>query len=733
MKFQLQNKNNKTNILSIYSVLFLILISFINLPYTLNSTLEEIHEAIKEVAYSFYMRGRYVQFSDSKFNAFHPEDATEQKMNFLVCWTLVQAIYTEMLNITIPLGDGKNFYYSSMFLGSPEVVVYNKKNEENTWYFYDPTKDNNITTLNNPNLKRDIIPILQTGDIISYTGHTYIIYDIERDSNGKAIDAIIMETSISDYIISKLATRLTLAGGRKFGDDIDFLFYDIHNNPYNFKTGIEQGTITIRRISTIPVMFNIDYPEAQYRRNEYCILRFIQKDSKGNAFLSYKNIFYANDKYYPNEISNNELIKLPKRNLDRIKFHHIYIEKTLNKHNGGFVDIGERLIYKIIVKNGGDKDYNNSLIVTENLSKYVTFEAHYEINRTATFEYNINKKKLIWNIGKLKKGEEITIYYYVKVTSGKPGDIIENPGFVGNIPSSKVVNTIGKNLDDKKKDLIKKKFEELKKHYEGKKLINEIYEQLFGIDIEFDKLDLTNLIIHQNPLTLQHTIMLNKTNKFYGAILNNYWNSLMALKSPFYEGGEELDFSKLLYFGRYPERRQDFIYSGTFRNGDILLYINNYDATYKLVENQNVVKTDITYECGEYAYIYIEGKGFVGVNKGKDKNSKKDDRNEFNAKYYEDNKLELFYQVKKTNVNNEFLEMANLQTVFGKDYYVILRPSIIFDFKYNEDNNLAKGIFIIILLIFILLGISLYIFKRIRNNSEIDSNEVLFAKGLINN
>ena len=99
-----------------------------------------------------------------------------------------------------------------------------------------------------------------------------------------------METSISDYIISKLATRLTLAGGKKFGDDIDFLFYDIHNNPHNFKTGIEQGTITIRRISTIPVMFNIDYPEALYRRNEYCILRFIQKDSKGNAILSYKNI-----------------------------------------------------------------------------------------------------------------------------------------------------------------------------------------------------------------------------------------------------------------------------------------------------------------------------------------------------------------------------------------------------------------------------------------------------------
>ena len=89
----------------------------------------------------------------------------------------------------------------------------------------------------------------------------------------------------------------------------------------------------------------------------------------------------------------------------------------------------------------------------------------------------------------------------------------------------------------------------------------------------------------------------------------------MDLKSPFIEGGEHLIFSKLVGFGVHPERRQDFIYSGNFRTGDILLYINNYDATYELEENQKVVKTDITYECGEYAYIYIEGKGFVGVNR----------------------------------------------------------------------------------------------------------------------
>ena len=76
--------------------------------------------------------------------------------------------------------------------------------------------------------------------------------------------------------------------------------------------------------------------------------------------------------------------------------------------------------------------------------------------------------------------------------------------------------------------------------------------------------------------------------------------------------------------------------------------------------------------------------------------------------------------------------MANLQTLFGKDYYVILRPSVIFDFKYN-DNNSVIGIFIVILLVLIISIISLIVIKKIRNNPEI--NMVignLLTKRLIN-
>ena len=49
------------------------------------------------------------------------------------------------------------------------------------------------------------------------------------------------------------------------------------------------------------------------------------------------------------------------------------------------------------------------------------------------------------------------------MTSGKYGDIVENLGFVGNIRSSKVVNTIGRNLNKKKKRINRKKISRIKK------------------------------------------------------------------------------------------------------------------------------------------------------------------------------------------------------------------------------------------------------------------------------
>jgi len=159
--------------------------------------------------------------------------------------------------------------------------------------------------------------------------------------------------------------------------------------------------------------------------------------------------------------------------------------------------------------------YQYNLIVYENLPQYVTFLEHYENNIIISFNQEEKYWRLKWDLGKLKKGQEFIINYLVKITSGKPGDIIESTGLAGNIPSSIVRNTIGVNLDNNKMDLIKKNYEELKKKYNGKKLINEIYKEALNYDMKFDEFDITNLINNTKLSSkIYQSIFLNQKNPF---------------------------------------------------------------------------------------------------------------------------------------------------------------------------------------------------------------------------
>ena len=649
---------------------------------------EDVHKALQEVAYSYYMRGKDIQYNSHKVHYFSPEEATSQNVNYLVCSGFTRNVYRELLNITIPVATANLLTYSKENVGSPEVVLYAhiNGNKQVETKIYSPKESNKLKTLINPSLK-DIIPLVQVGDVLTYTGHTFLIYEVEKDSTGKVTDAIIMESGHGRgkaYVNSKIAKKVRLSSGADFAGPNHFLYLNAQFNP-NFKEGRVQGSVGLNRLSKYANWVNINNPKL--RRNEYSILRFIQKDSDGNAILKYKTIYPDQ----PNQILDNQKISLPKKHIDRYKkFNHLYIEKTVSAYNNNIVELKNILKYKIVIQNCGSKMYSHNLIVYENLPKYVTFLDHQENNAILSFNQESENKRLKWDLGKLKKGQEFIIYYTVKVTSGKPGDIIESTGLVGNIPSSIVRNTIGVNLDTNKMDLIKTKFEKLrlKKKYNGKKLINEAYKEALNYDMKLDEFDITKLIFNTKlDSTNYKTIFLNQQNPFYKAVLNKCWSTLTSVNHAYIKGGEKVAIYDLKRFRDYkdPERRRHHINPKTFKTGDILIYKNHNDAVYSAVKGK-LNKTYITYENGEYAYIYIEGKGFVGYNLGDDgKENTKDDRNEFNAKYYTDNKLELY--PKSTNPTKEDLENANIQSLFSKDYYVILRPSLAFSFGTNNTKN----------------------------------------------
>ena len=646
------------------------------------STIEEVHKAFQEIAYSYYMREKSIQYNHDKQDFFTPEEATLQNVNFLVCSAFVNSVYKELLNITVPKFTSSLLSHSEKYQFRPEVVAYspprNSDDEKREFLIYNYEEDFG-DTIYYPTLDY-MLSRLEVGDILTYTGHAILVYDIIKDSKGKTTEAIIIESThgIGEaYVNSKINEGVTI-NKKSFGGGSHFLYLNSKIN----SEGLEQGSIGMTNFTEYKIWTNINNT-----KKEYSILRFIHKGKNGQAILKYR----ANDPKDLNNMKYNGTINLSNKNLDRIKFSHLYIEKTVDKFNGNIVEIGETLLYKIRVKNRGKENYKDDLIIVENLSEYVKYQRYYTQKALKKSENKSADKKLIWNIGKLKKGEEVIIEYSVLVKSGVKGDIILSTGTVGNIPSSTIKNMIGNNLGVYKQNAIKIAFDNLKGQYCGKKLINQIYKEALNVDLKLEEFDITKLIKNTKFESQEYnTIYLDESHSFYGTVLNNYWSSMAKNKYSSYVNGKEIDVYDLKYFREHTNssRRQDFIYPETFKTGDILIYINNNDSIYEKI-NKEYVEKKITFENGEYAYIYIEGKGFVGINYGNDgKPNTKEDRNEFTAKYYSDNDLELF--AKASISNEETLEIGNLQTLFGKDYYVILRPSLNIKNIFKERRLLGR-------------------------------------------
>ena len=100
---------NLTNKILVYSIS--ILTFLIITPYISNSTLKEVQKTFQEVAYSYYMREKNIQYNPAKDFLFPPEEATEQNINYLACVSFTMIVYLELLNVSTPYDTGHYFKY----------------------------------------------------------------------------------------------------------------------------------------------------------------------------------------------------------------------------------------------------------------------------------------------------------------------------------------------------------------------------------------------------------------------------------------------------------------------------------------------------------------------------------------------------------------------------------------------------------------------------------------------
>ena len=194
------------------------------IPLSINSTLEEVQESLKEVAYSYYMRETNIQYNLGKRTIFPPEEATLNNKNFLICSYLVINIFKELINITVTLNIEA---YVREHLGSPEIIAFSFINEKNITELRVYSSNGSYKTKLNPTIN-DIIPLIQIGDVLTYTGHTKIIYDIEKDKNGTVTDGIIMQSTeggSGNWVKTKICPQLLKLNGATFKSFFSNLFY----------------------------------------------------------------------------------------------------------------------------------------------------------------------------------------------------------------------------------------------------------------------------------------------------------------------------------------------------------------------------------------------------------------------------------------------------------------------------------------------------------------------------
>ena len=622
-----------------------------------NSAENDNQRIIQEVAATYYLKGDNIQYESQRRDQYvSPEDINSQSASYFVCSGFTYATYYNAFGMVIPENTTKINAYGKSFFGQSgheDVVVYEETEHQN-----------NVA---NANYHDSILNQLKVGDIISYyysdSGHAALVYDFNY-SNGNKTEAIILHSTTNyDKTSTKLSKGLSW-----------------NNAAPNPITGVDEGTVQYTDLRNILNMsknarnFTIYRPLAL--ANDDQIYNLVNCDGTGTNINNYTCT------------SQTSTFDQKDSSLSRITYKGIQIEKTVDVFNGSVVEPGDTLTYTISITNNSDSEYNNISLVESIPTDLVVAENGSSI--------------LNWNVDTIPASTTYRKNYRVKVKNDKSliGKKIISKGTVANIPSSTVTNTIGYNLNTTEKTAIESAYNDLKNTYSGINLIDKIYQKSLGYSLELTDLKLaahhntgndSNNIKNLNQncnsyfestnsdallntvwglyegrneiLNQDHPLAKNVLNNYYSALFTEYQDaSTCSIKSISLKNWETANTGTPETANR--SERSVRIYPETLKTGDILLYANTGSKKDK--------EDSVTKENGIYAFIWIEDQNNGG-------------------NFYGANSLADGSQLNKISGTNG-IGSNNLQTLFGKDYYVILRPSITMTTKKQIDNHTEADI-----------------------------------------
>jgi hypothetical protein len=590
--------------------------------------------AIQEAAMAYYNRSTNLQYSNRRRNIWlPPEESTSQDAHFLDCSGFTHALYYNTFGIDIPTTTVSMNAYGHLKHGTNSDIAYFNEGDE-----LEHKKEN----LNS--LKAELLSVLEVGDIMSLymenNGHAMLIYDIVKDDQGHATDAVIIHSS-SRW--KKDTTKLT--SGLSWNDGV------------NSVTGVAEGTVLRTTLSSIlnDHLFSISKYLTILRptinASEYNKITCAPQTA-GSSNPSNYTCTATRESYHESEAS-----------VTRRKFSGAYLEATVDehdvdKHDNGYVKQGDTLTYSLKIKNNSAENWPAT-----NITATIANAVFSDSGRTNTSIA----------LSALQAGQTKVLTLSAKAT-GDYGSKVSMIAKLENLPFGEVANTIGKELDTADKNQIKALYDELKSSYSGTELIDKIYEKLGYGKLGFKDLILgaqyndeetsegsqsvnarcnkyfketdANALINSYSGSAYDRVKLNTANSFSNMLLDGYYAALnTARNSNTCEITAVAMKSYQIADNPAGVDREVFMKSGTLQNGDVLLYTNEADE--KTKEDSFI---DGKYTV--YAFIYADGQ-FYGVNKLNDGT----DLNEFDAKAKDGGKY-------------------NMYSIYGRDYFAVLRPAL---------------------------------------------------------
>ena len=648
------------------NIILLVLISIFTITNVYATELTTNQKAILEVGKAYYRKNNKIQYCSFRRNDnFAPEDATDQSEKYMVCSGFTYNTYREALGLIIPRTTA-----------TLTAAAYNNQDENDIIFIKSKTeienelKPDDTTTLDekiNTFIRKMYSQYnLQEGDLIvllrETSGHVIMAAEDIQTSGEKTDTVIYHSTSTYEKVSNKITKGLS----------------------YNDNGTVQQTTLSASLKSF-------------YNSGEYAYLTLYRplalENGKYNEYTCTLNSSGL-DSYNPTNYTCTKELKnytIKDSTNDRIKYPEIDIDKSISSRykniiNESNVELDDELTYTIKIKNNSSTAYP-SMKVTEYISDLVEI--------TNSGGGTVTNNKIEWNIDTINPSETKEIVYrvIVKKKSKNQNKIITSKGNVENITTATITNKITKDLSEEDENKITTAYANLESNSSltGIAFINKVYTDAnLDLDFKLDDFDITSVINKTNG-TAYTTINIDENNKYSKYILNNYYGGLYQSPS-----------TNTIYLKYWANSGTDEystratkIYKEHLKTGDILIYKNENDS--------------ITKEDGTYAYIYVNGSFY-----GKNKLSDNTDKNEFSTTSF-------IESGKSTNTKSPYLT-----TLLGKDYYVILRPSL--EKKYDatvdslddppeevetEDTLMkASVIWIIIGTTLVLVGTSIVIITR---------------------